>query len=256
MKVLVTGHKGFIGSHFYSKYVSTHPDDEVYGIDLKDGQDFAHIDDPFNEDPFDLLVHFAADVSVVHSVEDPISVIKNNALKFRDLIENKWFKKIVFISTVGVYPEGENIKEEDADWKNCKSPYALSKMMAENYLTEMRCSCDYLIFRLSNVIGSPDRENWSVVEHFEDDNPIVVYGGEQTRDFIHVDDVVDSIIRAIDKDLDGIYTLASGQLTNILDLAKSTAIRRGVLVNRMPARDSEIKSQSFDLSKAKKEHLL
>jgi len=255
MKTLITGHEGFIGSHFLKNFYEEFPESEVVVADLKDGKDFADI----KGQHFDVVVHFAANVSVIDSLSNPVDVMKNNAFKIADLINNNTIERFALISTVGVYPESENVTEDMSDWRNCKSTYSLSKYLAEFALAQALDDDhikDFSIFRLSNVIGEGVRDNWSVIEHFENDNPIVLYGGTQYRDFINVDVVVEAIIYAIKNYIWDIFTLASGTQESIFELAQRYALKRGVPLTTAPARGDEIIKQSFDISKAKKMGLI
>jgi UDP-glucose 4-epimerase len=245
MKVLITGNKGFIGTHFYKTYVETFPEYQVETADLKDGKDFVSI----KGEQYDLVVHFAASVSVSDSMKKPIEYLQNNFLKVDEFLQSNTVTKFVLISTCSLYPEKENVKEEDADWEFCKSVYSLSKFLAEDVVC---LTGNYLIFRLSNVVGDGERDDWAVTHHFKNDDPIVVYGGEQSRDFIKVETVVSAILKAIDMNIGGTYTLASGEQTNILKLAMTYSFNRKVPLSVLPARPEEQSgTQSFDITKAK-----
>ena len=110
-KILVTGHKGYIGSKIYSKLVNMGHD--VLGLDLKDGNDISFC---LPDEDYDYVFHLAALPSVQQSVEQPSYTMRHNTLATSILLEwckNKNVKRIVFSSSAAA--------------KEVSSPYGLHK---------------------------------------------------------------------------------------------------------------------------------
>jgi nucleoside-diphosphate-sugar epimerase len=191
-KALVTGHLGYIGSHIF-KELNTRGY-EPRGIDLKNGEDILHCLP--NED-FDCVFHLAALPRVEFSVENPFYTMKQNVLVTSKLLEwskNHGVKTFIFSSSSALYGEGSGPK----------SPYGLHKLISEmecelyQKLYDIRCVC----LRYFNVY-SEDQEYggaYSTVvaawmQMIKEEKSLRIDGdGEQSRDFIHVEDVVSANI--------------------------------------------------------------
>lgn len=168
--ILVTGHKGFIGSHIFDALKKEH---SVVGCDLQSGQDYFD----FDPSSYSLIIHCAAYASVEESVENQVPYLHNNVTKLQRFLEKvKPLTRFLFFSTESV---GESLDD-------CLNPYAASKLMGE-WLVK-HSGVDGTILRLPNITGE---RGHGVHSRFEKDNPIIVYGGEQFRDFVDVSQVVD-----------------------------------------------------------------
>lgn len=239
--VLVTGHCGYIGSHFFEPWME--------GCDLKFGQDFAGI----KGKSYDVVVHLAASVSVTESFNKAEEYFRNNCFKLLAFLNNNTVWKMVFASTGGaMYGDKIGAKEDDAYWGNCKSPYAQSKYLAEEVILTL-CR-DYVILRLGNVFGGDQsiRGEANVHAHFAQDDPIVVYGGEQTRDFVHVESVVKALRHALNSNALGTFNIGSGLETSISKLAQYYSHNRQVQIEYRPPRHGEVNRISLDCSAALK----
>ena len=186
--ILVTGHKGYIGSHLYKKLIAM--GHKVDGLDIKDGKDIVYC---LPNKSYDFVFHMAALPSVSFSMENPSYTLRNNVFATSVLLE--WAKKkkvkcVIFSSSAAVL--GDN--------GSPNSPYGLHKMMCE-----MECSLYTRIYGLDTVclryfnVYSEDQKYGGAyssvisawMEMLRCDKPLRVDGdGQQTRDFIHVDDVV------------------------------------------------------------------
>jgi UDP-glucose 4-epimerase len=248
--ILVTGHRGYIGNHFFKPGMT--------GCDLKDDDfadygDFADIAGHW----FDVVVHLAASVSVVESFIKPEEYLNNNCFKIIRFLQNNRVGRFIFVSTGGaLYGNARQAEESQAQWIQCMSPYSLSKYLAEQ-VVRLMCG-NHLILRLANVYGGDYsvRGEASVHAHFNQDNPIIVYGGQQTRDFIHIDQVCAAFKYAIDHDVRGTFNLGSGTETKIIDIAQQFSEARGVPVDVRPARPGEVDFISLDIRKAQESRLL
>lgn len=188
-KILVTGHKGYIGSHLYSDLIRLGHD--VHGIDLKDGKDILHC---LPDEKFDYVFHLAAIPKVSFCVSNPSYTMKQNVLVTSVLLEwakDHGVKRVIFSSSAAVYGNGEGFPS---------SPYGLHKLMSE-----MECKLfselyglDTVCLRYFNVYsedqpfgGSYSTAISAWMQMIREGSPLRIDGdGEQTRDFIHVDDIV------------------------------------------------------------------
>jgi UDP-glucose 4-epimerase len=193
MKILITGHKGYIGSKLYKKCVEFGYN--VKGIDLKEGEDIINC---LPNENFDYVFHMAALPRVEFSVLNPSYTTKQNVLCTSVLLE--WAKKnnvkrVIFSSSSAVY--GDN-----PDSTKPKSPYGLQKLMSElecKLYSELY-NLDTVCLRYFNVYsedqpfgGSYSTAICAWIEMIKTNQSLRFDGdGNQTRDFIHVNDVIDA----------------------------------------------------------------
>ncbi|MER7504022.1 NAD-dependent epimerase/dehydratase family protein [Nonomuraea pusilla] len=227
MRVLVTGGAGFIGSNLVDRLlVEGH---EVVAVDdlssgSRDNLVEAARNDRFRLHELDIrdpaliglvaelrpevVCHLAAQISVRKSVADPVHDARLNVEGTASVLAAAHAgntRKVVFASSVAVYGRPATIPVPGDAPTDPRSPYAASKLSAETYLATFRAlyGIEYTTLVLANVYGprqSPEGEA-GVVSIFTDallrGTPTVVYGdGTQTRDYVHVDDVVDGFVRA------------------------------------------------------------
>lgn len=245
-RLLVTGSRGYIGTHLLPLF----PDAET--CDLKDGQNYRDV----TGEEFDIVIHLAASVSVTESILHPEKYFANNTTGVEKFLQRNTIGRFIFASTGGaMYGNRRGALESDSDMSFCQSPYALSKLAAEKIIGEYQS--DAVILRLANVYGGDYsvRGEAACHAHFETDDPIVVYGGEQTRDFIHVSRVVSAFKRATECQ-SGTYNIGSGDETRILDLALEASERRGVPVELRPKREGEVDFISLDIREALRRQIL
>lgn len=244
---LLTGHLGYIGSEVRKRL----PGYEL--CDLRDGDDYRDI----KGNHYQTVVHLAASVSVIESMSKPELYYENNCDGLRAFFWNNFIERFVFTSTGGaMYGNLVNAKEGDAHYSNCLSPYAKSKFIGEQII---RANVpNHCILRLANVTGGNPaiRGEPTAEQHFKFDNPIIVYGGQQTRDFVSMDVVVEAIERAAKSQIVGTYNIGSGNESKVIDLAHDYATYRNVEMKIFPERKGEIEKISLDISKAQKAGLL
>jgi UDP-glucose 4-epimerase len=189
VKILVTGHKGYIGSHLYSNLTRLGYD--VHGIDLKDGKDILYC---LPDEKFDYVFHLAAIPKVSFCVSNPSYTMRQNVLVTSVLLEwakNHGVKRVIFSSSAAVYGNGEGFPS---------SPYGLHKLMSEMEckLFSQLYGLDTVCLRYFNVYSEdqPFEGSYSTaisawMQMIREGKPLRIDGdGEQTRDFIHVDDIV------------------------------------------------------------------
>ena len=182
MKYLVTGSAGFIGTNLINYLKSLNH--EVVGIDYP--LDLCDLIPGHTN--IDIIIHLAAETNVRQSIIAPKTTFLRNCKSTIHILETARANnaKFVFASSCGA--------------KDSKSSYAASKLAGEAICKAYRESYDLSvsILRLSNVYGPHSIHKDSVIAKFIksylDNKPLQVYGdGHQSRDFIYVDDVCDSI---------------------------------------------------------------
>jgi UDP-glucose 4-epimerase len=175
------------------------------------------------------IVHLAADTRVIESVRDPANNFDVNVRGTFCLLEaarELAIKNFVFASTGGaiIGPAEPPVHEEMVPRPT--APYGASKLFGEGYLSAYSGSFGLkaVSLRFSNVYGPRSHHKGSAVAAFLksvlENKTITVYGdGQQTRDFVHVDDICAAINRALSyKGAGGVYQLGSGVGTSINEL--------------------------------------
>ncbi len=244
--ILVTGGAGFIGSHLVRRLLelgnsvrvldnlSTGRKQNLTRLagdlqlvigDIRDLQSTRKA-----VEGIDVVVHLAALIDVNESIEQPLLYHDVNSTGTLNLLESSRGKvaKFILASTAAVYGNPVRLPISEDHPLSPVSPYAASKLSAENYCLAYHNSYDLkaTVLRLFNVYGpgQNSRGYSGVVTRFIDrirrNLPPEIFGdGKQTRDFIFVDDAVRSIIRAIECDIPGIYNVATGHSVSIRHLA-------------------------------------
>lgn len=191
MNILITGHKGFIGSNLIKK-LSCH---NITGIDLKDGNnifDTEYVNKLFEERNFDAVIHLAAIAGVGYSLEHSEEVLNNNIITFdilaKTAIKHK-VKHFIYASSSSVY----------GDDGTQKSPYAVSKATNELQASMYSNLSDikFTGLRFFTVYGQNIRKDLAIskfITAMQNDETLFVYGnGMQKRDFTYVDDICEAI---------------------------------------------------------------
>ena len=232
MKILVTGGAGFIGSHIVNAYIDGGHD--VIIIDnLSSGEmklinpkaKFYHLDihSPevktiLEKEKITVINHHAAQISVSASVSDPLFDANSNIIGTLQLLQNAVLldvEKFIFASTGGaMYGEQKTFPASEEHPCQPLSPYAISKLCAEKYINYfgMQHDLNTTVLRYSNVYGphqNPHGEAGVVAIFCErllkGQQPIINGDGEQTRDFVYVQDIVKANIIALNLECTGIF---------------------------------------------------
>ena len=246
MKVLVTGGAGFIGRHVV-KYFQRRA--QVYVIDdlrsgFKENLDGLQckliqgsiLDRGLVREAMqgvDFVFHLAAMVSVRESMQKQAQCAEINTGGTLIVLEEAArtnVKKLVFSSSAAVYGDSPTIPKLETSPLEPKSPYAASKLDAENHCNRFAREgrVQTVCLRYFNVFGpyqNPDSLYAAAVpafiQHAIHNEPITIFGdGKQTRDFVYVQDVVAvNALFATESSSTGIFNVASGQGITINDLA-------------------------------------
>jgi nucleoside-diphosphate-sugar epimerase len=250
MKILVVGGAGYVGGGIVDKLSQEHEvtvyDSLIYETSyrkkvnfiLGDIRDTTKINNIL--DGFDVVVWLAALVGDGACAINPDLTYEINSESVKNLVEN-FDKRIIFLSTCSVYGAQEGVLTEDSG-TNPLSEYASSKLKAEEYLKDS----DALIFRLGTLFGLSDefsRVRLDLVVNILTakaliDKKISVFGGEQWRPLLHVNDVSNAISHCLKTDVSGIYNLHHKNY-RIIDIARE-------IENKVKDVELEVTPMSFE----------
>lgn len=268
---MLTGATGFLGVNIQKRLekdnrsfvaVSKTGGGDIQTLDLTD---FNAIRVFLSQHEISTVIHAAGEVDLSRDYETAIRCINNNLIATVNLLEackEKSNLTFILLSSEEIYGEGHiPFKEEQLPFP--PSPYSVSKLAAENYLRyfALQNSCKAIVLRLSTVYGPnmPEKKFLAdVIKKSLRNEPILLNSGKNKRDYIYVDDAVESIMKAIDsKDIHGISTINIGSsvstiLSDIIELIITEAKSRSELkYGTIPDRITESSDWSSDNTKAK-----
>ncbi|MEA1932087.1 MAG: NAD-dependent epimerase/dehydratase family protein [Euryarchaeota archaeon] len=275
--ILVTGGAGFIGSHIVDAVVdrndvrvldslstgsreNLHPDARLIEGDIRDEET---LDAAMKG--VDIVFHKAAMVSVPASVEQPTACHDINGTATLKLLEAARANdsRVIFASSAAIYGHPDELPIAEAAPKRPASPYGLEKLTADYYtrIYADRYGLETVNLRYFNVYGPRQTggQYSGVISTFLDQaragEPITVEGdGEQTRDFVHVEDVVQANLRAATADRTGTsYNIGTGSNITIRELAETVqrvTDTESEIVHTDP-RPGDIDRSEADISKAR-----
>ena len=282
-RILVTGGAGFIGSHIVDRLAA-----EGYEIIILDDLSTGKINNVSAllknklvkfikgdiRDPeivknsikkCDAVIHLAAITSVTRSLREPFIVNDVNVNGTLNLLKNSLdsnVKKFIFVSSTAVY--GDNLPPlAEVMLPRPLSPYGASKLAGEHYCLSFWKSFELptVILRCFNVYGRRMSNNGyapvisKFTKNIRNNASITIYGdGEQTRDFIHVHDVVEAALLTLrSQEVSGdTINIGTGKPTSINQLVKLLIDLAGkeVRIIRKEARTGEIRHSHANITKA------
>lgn len=283
--ILITGGLGFIGSHIANKLIENN---NLTIIDNLSTGNIRNLYDPNHENltlikkdlnsldlnanlkDIDYVFHLAALVSVPLSVENPVTCNLENVTTTINLLNacvKNDVKKIIFSSSSSVYGNNTNIPLNEKELPMPTSPYAASKASCEMYLKSFYESygLNYLSLRYFNVFGPKQDKNSqyaAVIPNFisailENRQPVIYGDGEQTRDFVFVNDVANANIKACTSNYNGILNVAGGKritINQLFEIIKET-LDSDVNAKYLPKRFGDIMHSQADISNLNKINL-
>lgn len=272
---LVTGGAGFIGSHLVDRLVR----DEMGKVTVVDSlyrgslthltgcEDRIHFlqEDIRDEAALrvamtsaDVVFHLAAQSNVLGAESDSHYAISTNVLGTNNVLRiarESGVRRVVFTSSREVYGDVASLPVAESAPLRPKNAYGASKVAGEAYCWSFqRAGLDIVVLRLANVYGPRDSNR--VIPIFLHNcrmgEPLVVYGGSQITDFVWIEDVVDSLVRAaVLPPLPEPINVGSGVGISILALAELTLdlIRSDSSLQIVPARSLETCRFVADISR-------
>jgi len=220
----------------------------------------------FKREKPQIVFHYAAQIDVRKSVENPIKDARINILGTLNLLENckKYkVKRFIFASSVGVYGDSKKSPVKENYPLNPISPYPIAKLAIEKYLNFYQSQgLDFVSLRYSNIYGprQSSKGEGGVIAIFIDkllkkERPTIFGDGNQTRDFLYVNDAVEAAISAIRTPIGSIYNVGTNKEITIDALFKllSCILKTKIRPIFQPFRQGEIVNSKVDYSKIKKE---
>ncbi len=250
MKIIVTGGCGFVGSHLIEHLIEKNHypivvDNCISGDYNKIKHyvkqkklkffkyDIRDLSKLMKLPKADAVIHLAAVASVVESINNPLyvnDVNVNGTLNILEFCKIKKIRKLVFTSSAAIFGEYER-KISENTVAIPTTIYGASKLVGEQYcrIYSKLYGIKIVVFRPFNIYGSGQNLAYAgVISKFLErirmgENPIIFGDGNQTRDFIHVKDLIRFFELGISKKFNDkfqIYNLATGKSTTINNLAK------------------------------------
>ena len=252
-KVLVTGGAGFIGSHLVDRLlaeefevtvlddfstgqmqnISCHTDVKEFHLVRGDVRDVGLVKKVVED--VDVVFHEAALVDVPLSIENPVLFNEVNVVGTLSLLRaclDSNVKRFIFASSAAVYGNSKPSKKRENMLPRPISPYAVSKLAAENYVQVFNelYGLETVSLRCFNVYGP--RQGFAssysgvitafISQLLNGQSPIIHGDGNQTRDFVHVDDVVSASMLSLRSKnaVSEVFNIASGTAITVFELAK------------------------------------
>jgi len=283
MNVLITGGAGFIGSHLSENLKNDKRIKKIYIIDnltsgskknisgiLKDKkikfikQDIKNINKIKNYfKNVSVVFHLAGLVDVANSINNPLKYLQNNLLGTLNILECMKIynvKKIIFAASSSCYGNAGKNSINESQKVETESPYAYSKNSAEELikLFSKINKTNFVSLRLFNVYGQRAKMTGnyaSVISIFlrqkKNNKPLTIVGdGNQSRDFVHVLDVVEAFKKAsFSKNKNKVYNIGTGKSETINKIAKIFGGKKKFISKRA----GDLRFSKAKISKVKKD---
>jgi len=282
MEILVTGGAGFIGKHLvksllekgyqvtiFDNFSNSTKDSVSSLVDIGAKVVEGDITKPLEilnaiKDQ-DIVIHLSAKISVSESINNPSETFRVNVDGTRNVLaacEKNHVKKLIVSSSAAVYGEGSSdVKLTERSKTNPISPYGESKVKMEREIKQFVSKNDIncIVLRFFNIYGIGQSDEYAgvitkFIERISRNKPLEIFGdGMQTRDFVAVYDVINSIHNAISSGKSGIYNIASGKAVTIKQLAELmiSASGKKLEIQYTATKEGDIKHSQADISLAK-----
>ncbi|MBX3515217.1 MAG: NAD-dependent epimerase/dehydratase family protein [Xanthobacteraceae bacterium] len=288
MKVLVTGGAGFIGIHLTKRLLAD--GHEVFVVDNESNGDPALVPvaakysrgdvtkpeevEPVFAQGFDAVCHIAGQVSIIKAFSDPVADLRTNTegtVQMLKLCVKHKVPRFLYASSMTLYGNAAKVPTLETEPCVPDAYYGITKLAGERYVQstgerpDLGFDFSVTSLRMFSVYGPGQSYNnpyQGVLGIFSGNvlrgEPITIFGdGEQTRDFVFVEDIVDGWSRALTaKAAKGeVINLGGGRATSINQLAKAVANAFGkpdYEIRHAPGRAGEQRAVQADIGKAKK----
>lgn len=286
-RCLVTGGAGFIGSHLVDGLVETGANVRILD-NLSTGflENIAHYankphvefvrgdaSDPGQVDAamqgVDYVFHEAAMASVPRSMREPSlchAWTTTSTIQLLEAAQRHGVRRLVLASTSAAYGNSPFVSKRESDPIDPLSPYAAAKLASEQYLRAFYAGfgLETVILRYFNVFGprqDPRSEYSAVIPRFVSmilagQRPIIYGDGNQSRDFVHIRNVVIANLLAatVDGVAGGTYNIGCGASTTLLELLYSLSeiLGRPIQAIHEPARAGDVRDSLADITQARK----
>ncbi|HZC05059.1 MAG TPA: SDR family oxidoreductase [Ktedonobacterales bacterium] len=281
---LVTGGAGFIGSHLVDGLLAAgYPVRVLDDLSTGDEANLAHLrgtlkilrGDLRDSDAVraamsgvEVVFHLAAISSVQRSIVDPVEAIDVNvrgAMQVLQVAQESGVRRVVIASSAAVYGDSEALPLKESAAPNPLSPYAVHKLACEHLckVFSRMYGLETVALRYFNVYGArqrPDAEYAAAIPRFverlrRNQAPVIFGDGEQTRDFIHISDVVRANLLAAQSEaaVGQVMNIASGQGASVNEVVRTLTDLTGATVEPRlePAQAGDIRESVADITLAR-----
>lgn len=284
MRIVVTGGAGFIGSHISDLLIGR--GHEVVVVDslwsqgggrrenVPERASFLHMDirDPelarvFTDFKPEVVYHEAAQHSVAISAKDPVYDAQVNVLGLINVLQaavKAQTRKVIFAASAAQYGSPKKLPVTEESPMLPESPYGITKLVAEHYLRYFKSEfgLDYTALRYGNVYGPRQDPNGEAgviaifIGRFLSGSGVRIdWDGEQTRDYVYVEDVAAANVAALDKGSETAFVIGTGKKTSVNQLydalVKATGFKAPI--EHAPKRAGDVRSVVFNPARAKSE---
>ncbi len=271
MSVLVTGGSGFIGRHVVKRLVEKGFKVKVFDLvepplevpfEKGDVRDYNRLKEAVSGS--DYVIHLAAIVSAVEAMERPYDTLETNVIGTFNVAEacrRNVTEKLIYASSVAVYGEPKYLPIDEEHPLNPTNLYGATKLSGEAIIAGYHGNYGlrYISLRFFNVYGPYMRPSPysgvipAFLSRIKEGMPLKIEGdGKQTRDFVYVEDVTESILRSIESEEVGPFNIGTGRDISIIELAnllfKITGRETGLTFTG--PRPGDIRRSRADISKA------
>ena len=284
MKIIVTGGAGFIGKHLVEFLITKGINVTIFdnfsnskknsirylknqGVKIIEG-DITKIQDIVNAvKDQDMVIHLAAKISVEESIKNSSETFYTNVDGTKNVLiacKKNHIKKMIVSSSAAVYGESlPNLKLTEKSETHPISPYGESKIMMEYEIKKLveKYNVNCIILRFFNIFGIGQSSEYAgvitkFIKKIEMNEPLEIFGdGMQTRDFVSIKDIVNSIYDAMKNGKNGTYNIASGKGITIKKLAELmiSLSKKDLKIIYIDTKKGDIRFSEADISLAKNE---
>lgn len=284
VRIIVTGGAGFIGSHIADHYVAAGHDVVVLDALWSHGggrrenvpaqASFVHMDirdddvaRVFLEFKPEVVCHHAAQHSVAIGSRDPKYDAQVNVLGLLNVLEasvKAGARKVIFASSGATFGTPAKLPIDEQTPQRPESPYGITKMVAEHYLRfyKNERGLDFTALRYGNVYGPRQDPNGEAgvisifIGRFLARGGVRIdWDGEQTRDYVYVEDIARLNGMALDRGSGGAYVIGTGKKTSVNQICEALVDISGFKapVEHAPKRPGDVRDAQFDPRLAKKD---
>jgi UDP-glucose 4-epimerase len=284
MRIAVTGGAGFIGSHVIDAYRAAGHDvlviDSLWEhgggrrVNVPENVSLVHMDvrdeaigRVFADFAPEVVSHHAAQHSVAISARDPLYDAQINVIGLLNVLEfaqKSGVRKVIFASSGATFGTPERLPITDDTPQHPSSPYGITKMAGEHYLRFYKASrgLDFTALRYGNVYGPRQDPNGEAgvisifIGKFLAREPVRIdWDGDQTRDYVFVEDVARVNLAALERGSGGCYVIGTGVSTSVNQIYRRLVEITGfeAPVIHAPQRPGDARDAQFDATRARLE---
>lgn len=238
MKILVTGHKGFIGSHAIEQL----PKYNHAVLSSFDWIDRNHMHELFHITDVDAVMHFGAISSTTETNIEKVMYQNYDFSVWLLNLCNDLGINFQWSSSASVYGLGTNFKETAN--LDPRTPYAWSKYLFERYVSNKQWKIPVQGFRYFNVYGDKGEDHkgdqaspyHKFRKQAQETGVIKVFENSEQyfRDFIHVDEVLNTQFSFLDKKISGVWNIGTGRPKSFIEVAREVAEQYNAVIKTIP----------------------